>query len=297
MADDIRPTGAQRAREGTQRFTLLVAAVTALAALGSSVAAGYALVYTRESVEATRDQLGLVEQGQITERYGRAIDQLGSDSIGIRVGGIFALERIMRDSPADQPTIVEVLTAFVRQNATQRARPRVTRLNEAEKLTVPIDLQAALTVVGRRDASRDAGREINLRQANLSGADLSNANLAGAELEGADLTGARLFKATLADAHMIYADLSFAECNFADFSNAMMFASDLGGALVDDANLTGTDLMGADLTYAYFRGAKLINVNLDEANAEHADFEGADLTDTDVTIAHVDGANFTDAKR
>src|ERR671912_1745998 len=75
---------------------------------------------SQQELEATRDQ-------QVTERFTRAIDQLGAtDSEGknkkleIRLGGIYALERIARDSPErDYSTVMEVLTAFVRENTPQ----------------------------------------------------------------------------------------------------------------------------------------------------------------------------------
>src|SRR5919202_1641630 len=80
------------------------------------------LSQTRQSTERT---LWLTEQGQITERFTRAIDQLGAsdDKTGepkleIRLGGIYALERIARDSPErDYSTVMEVLTAYARENA------------------------------------------------------------------------------------------------------------------------------------------------------------------------------------
>jgi hypothetical protein len=53
----------------------------------------------------------LTEQGQITDRYTKAIEQLGDDALTIRLGGIYALERIARDSRRDHPTVVEVLSA------------------------------------------------------------------------------------------------------------------------------------------------------------------------------------------
>lgn len=63
-----------------------------------------------------------MEQGHITDRYTKAIEQLGKldgdkPNIEIRLGAIYALERIARDSPRDHWTIMEVLTAYVRQNA------------------------------------------------------------------------------------------------------------------------------------------------------------------------------------
>ena len=62
-------------------------------------------------------QLQIAEQGQITDRYNAAIINLGSPSVDVRLGGIYALQRIMQDSPPDQSTIVAVLCAFVRDHA------------------------------------------------------------------------------------------------------------------------------------------------------------------------------------
>jgi hypothetical protein len=59
--------------------------------------------------------LQVAEQGQLTERYTKAIEQLGSDKLDVRLGGIYALERIAADSERDHPTVVEVLSAFVRE--------------------------------------------------------------------------------------------------------------------------------------------------------------------------------------
>jgi hypothetical protein len=59
----------------------------------------------------------LSRAGQITERFTRAIDQLGSSELDVRLGGIYALERIARDSKADHPQVMEVLTAYVREHA------------------------------------------------------------------------------------------------------------------------------------------------------------------------------------
>src|SRR5687767_8304711 len=41
--------------------------------------------------------LRIAQQGQITERFTRAVDQLGSDKIEQRVGAIYALERLATD--------------------------------------------------------------------------------------------------------------------------------------------------------------------------------------------------------
>ena len=66
---------------------------------------------------ATWQQIKISREGQITDRFTHAIDQLGSDNPVVRVGGIRALERIAKNSPADRATIAYVLGAFVRTKA------------------------------------------------------------------------------------------------------------------------------------------------------------------------------------
>ena len=53
----------------------------------------------------------------MTDRYTKAIEQLGSDKLDVRIGGIYALERVARDSARDHPTVMEVLTAFIREHS------------------------------------------------------------------------------------------------------------------------------------------------------------------------------------
>jgi hypothetical protein len=68
----------------------------------------------------TYRQLQVTREGQITDRYSKAVDQLGEaseDKVDVRLGGIYALERIANDSPKDQAQVAEVLSAFVRGHA------------------------------------------------------------------------------------------------------------------------------------------------------------------------------------
>ena len=88
-----------------------------LLTLGAGLVAGGALVFTalnfnllRRNSEQTdqwqRRTHELTEQGQITDRYTKAVEQLGSDKLDVRIGGIYALERIARDSATDHPTVM-----------------------------------------------------------------------------------------------------------------------------------------------------------------------------------------------
>src|SRR5262249_46337774 len=192
------------------------------------------LAFTHREAEKNRS---LALEGQITDRFTKAITQLGDEKLEVRLGGIYALERIAKDSEKDHWTIMEVLTAYVREHTPRKAKdnavrrlpailvwneskgvrvsmsplgsfkPRIPvqmqnrRTNNAEQKEVTeltTDVQAILTVIGRRMISteRDKGllnfEETDLSNANLSGANLSGANLSGANLSGADLRVADL---------------------------------------------------------------------------------------------------------
>jgi hypothetical protein len=231
--------------------------------------------FTWRQVQTGRQQVHLAEQGQITERFTRAIDQLGSDHLDVRLGGIYALERIARDSPGDRATIGEVLTAYIRGHAPWPPRLEGQPPVEAAIETVAFlrlrapDVQAALTVLGRgrfADPDPEAPQldlsDTDLRRAYLSRADLRRARLYSADLRRArfddtDLRGATLTRANLQEAHLLDANLRDANLHHADLQDADLTDANLESADLRHANLQGTKLDGVDLRGARLDGADL----------------------------------------
>jgi hypothetical protein len=82
---------------------------------GILVAIGVVVTWRR--VAAVERQVDVAREQQITERFTHGIEQLGSEKLEVRLGGIYALERIAQDSKKDLWTIMEVLTAFVRERS------------------------------------------------------------------------------------------------------------------------------------------------------------------------------------
>ena len=162
------------------------------------------LYWTSRRVLAAEDNVRVAEEGQITERFTRAIEQLGHEEMAIRLGGIYALERIAKDSEKDHGPIMEVLTAYVRENA---PRQEEDTQNGAQK--PPTDIQAILTVIGRRETTgKNRGNDsLNLSYTRLVRADLTDANLSGAILVEADLRRAYMNGANLAGADLLIANL------------------------------------------------------------------------------------------
>ena len=174
---------------------------------------------TWRRVAATERQVVIAGEGQITERFTRAIEQLGSEKLEVRLGGIYALERIARDSERDHWPIMEVLTAYVRERSP--APKKSQDGDEPEPQPVTPDIQAILTVIGRRRVEF----ERSLHQA----LDLNHTNLHGANLRGARLSGANVSAAKLCWAKLSLADLSLANLSLAYVSGADLSGADLSG--------------------------------------------------------------------
>ena len=226
--------------------------------------------------ERTANQtLRLTEDGKITERYSKAVELLGSDNLAMRIGGIYALERIARDSQKDHWTVMEALCAFIRDESNKVAttaqaaeqpptsengdKQATDSKNDTEQPKLRSDIQIVLTVIGRRswvDEEKEQGLSLDLSGAHLSGAHLHKAKLSEANLSRADLKGANLSRANLSRADLREAFLIKADLRGADLIGANLGEANLGGADLTGADLSGADLTGADLSGADLRGAE-----------------------------------------
>ncbi len=236
----------------------------------------------------TSQTLRTTQEGQITDRFTKAIDQLGKDTLAVRLGGIYALERIARDSESDHWAVMEVLTAFVREQAPATPLPpdKPSGEKEAEESSherkLPSDIQAILTVIGRRTRTFENGE--------IQSLDLHNTNLQGARLERAQLQGADLGGAQLQDALLAFAQLQDAVLAFAQLQDAHLERAQLQGALLAGAQLQGAHLVGAEL-----QGARLQGAQLQDAVLAVAQLQGADLGGAELQGAHLEGAQLQGA--
>ena len=55
-----------------------------------------------------------LEERRVTELYTKAVEQLGNDKAPVRLGGLYALERLGQDNPKQRQTIGDVLCAYLR---------------------------------------------------------------------------------------------------------------------------------------------------------------------------------------
>ncbi len=226
-----------------------------------------------------------------TQSYTRAIEQLGSEDLSIRLGGIYALERVARESEKDHWSIMEVLTAYVRENSpcSPSEGNTLDKKVEGEIGTVKprLDIQAILTVIGRRNATHEDKRQI---------LDIRETDLRGIELIGANLQEINLEFANLADAHIQSANLRNANLTNANLCNANLNFGNLNGADLERANLTDAVLFKANLSAAFFVNANLTRARLVEADLRRAILEEAILEGADLMDANLQGAILSKAK-
>ncbi len=239
------------------------------------------LYLTYRSVRIAQENLRVVDEGKLTDRFSKAVELLGNEKLEIRLGGIYALERIARDSQKDHWTVMEVLTAFVRENAQKKSEEIVFSGEKDASNSVDKpreDIQAIMTVIGRRKwVETETPRRL----------DLSGINLAKCNLREANLSGARLFEANLVFADLREANLSYATLSRADLSYADLKSADLRGASLNNANLGGINLCDAKLAWAKLQKANLGGANLERANLYWTLLDGADLNKANLTNAYV----------
>jgi uncharacterized protein YjbI with pentapeptide repeats len=254
-----------------------------------------------------------IEVSSFLEYFSKSIDQLKSKDLDVRIGAISTLETIAKYSqPAEHWTIMEYLAAFVRTNA-----PRKEEGEEKRSPKIPDDIQAALTVIGRRNSEKDPPnlrldlsktdiRGALLTEANLQGAILSKANLQGADLKDAKLQGADLNEANLQRAKLSGAELQKATLSRANLERAVLNGAELQGAILDYAclemaylwyvNLQEAKLPNTKLKGAILREADLKGATLDGADLKGAFLNGANLEGVFLDVANLEGANLSEAK-
>ncbi|MEW9921427.1 pentapeptide repeat-containing protein [Marimonas sp. MJW-29] len=184
----------------------------------------------------------------------------------VRLGAIYALERIAKDSLRDHLEIVEILCSYVRENSPCK---ELLPSHIPERRVVPrIDIQAATTVLGRRseegrqlEASQE--KRLDLKGCDLSGADFSKGNFFAANLQSSKLEGAIFEEADLRGSLLFSCNL-----RYATFWNA-----DLTGSRLDDATVSPTfdynSINRAKITGACLFGTNLSGVFLQRAFREH----------------------------
>jgi hypothetical protein len=265
--------------------------ITTIAQIGGGTALLVGIYFTYQNLSATRE-------GQVTDRFIRAVDQLGANDKNnnpapeIRLGGVYGLAHIAQDSREDYIPIRRILNDYIRINAPWppekasdsplplKAGPAATASpSMAENLVGNIlspevhprtDIQAALDFLGNPIHNYEKDWPISSEPINLPGTNLRGAYLPLLRLEYGLLIGAHLEGATLMQAYLDHANLVGAH-----LEHAFLFGVHLDHAFLLGAHLDGASLAGTHLDGAILDGAHLDAADFGGAYVEHTDLRGA----------------------
>ena len=277
-------------------------------------------------VETSQRQTEIAQQGLLNERYQRGAEMLGSGVLAVRLGGIYALHRLVEEHPEEYHIqIMKLFCSFVRKPTSSDSD---LAKNGDEATGLREDVQAVMAAIGERGTAGLALENEANFTLDLRGADLSFARLSGTNLEKANLTRAKLRSADFFETHLIppdpsepiptrenqpqarpilsgehvSPDLAGMEDRCANLSLCILTDADLHGARLLGANLSGAQIMNANLSeshiiYANLRRAALIGANLSRAFIVDTDLSGsqlggADLENAVLSSAKLCGADF-----
>jgi hypothetical protein len=229
-------TAAERLKAENDVRATLLQGLGGLLALGG-VAIGAAM--TVRQVRANRE-------GNTIGLFTKAIDQLASEQLSVRHGGVYALEHLCELDDRYHGHVHALLTAFVRQHAPWPPVKPAAELDEERARFhggLADDVGAAIGALGRQSMiTEGAGSELeraDLRGAELRKLDIPRLCLAHSNVDGAILAGAKLAGATLEDTSLRGADLSGADLTAANLTDADLRGANLSGATLEGADLTG----------------------------------------------------------
>ena len=260
---------------------------------GGAIALVFALwrgIVAGHQADAARRQAEVAQQGLLNERYQKGAEMLDSEVLAVRIGGIYALQRLVVDNPKQYHVqTMSLLCAFVRH-------PTKDGTTDSQAVKLREDVQAIMDIIRIRseecvELEKRNNFTLNLRDAdlkfvsfpmgNLSSANLQNADLSYAKLRCANLSHANLYKVKLCEALLSEVCLCGAELSEANLSLAQLDDAKLCNARLPRAILCSASLKRTDLSGAFIRDAKLANADLTSAKLPNAYIAGTQFYNLD----------------
>lgn len=190
--------------------------VASIAGVGAGVGAIYAArTYSLNKVSAHAD------------RYAKAVEQLASEKLEVRVGGVYALESVAKVLSRDTSPVADVLSAFVRAASVRDS-------GDSDS-----DIHAAVNVLSRGLLARQSvdltkGRFVEIR--------LSGNTFAGANIAEGDFSMSRLVKVSFKSANLHLVDFTGANLEKVSFAEADLSGADFRGAVVKDCSFKNANM-------------------------------------------------------
>ncbi|MCF6445423.1 pentapeptide repeat-containing protein [Nereida sp. MMG025] len=334
--------------EDKSDFRFLLAQFVGITAVTGAV---IGLPLTMLRLKYTRTQTQTEIEGLITDRINKAVEGLGAekvlkrnqrDSSGkslafeetgpnleVRVGAIYSLERIAKDSPRDEAQIVETLTAYIRGNTKKdqsstspveiwRTASKDLEFSNFDGLDFDHEIHRRTGIDPNHDLDPDAlthwalrcsppridiqtaieviGRSFTKDYRNITKKqwrlDLSDCNLQGAVFEDG------FFELTnFAGSRLDGADFSSVRLKGSDFSYGSLIGVDFDLVNLEMCTFSDVDLHGAEIVRSIleesdFSSSRMIGITIGEATMARCAFYSVDFTGAKIRATILRGTNF-----
>lgn len=216
-------------------------ALSLAALIGFPLLTWRTIIANRQS-EAARDQADIAHSSHQAAIYSQAIDHLGAitsekrPSLELRLGGIYALEKLAQSNREYYSQVMEVLCAYIRLNSP------IEDLGPEPGNFATEDVKAVISVIGRLNSSllHYEASEHNLSYVNLRGVKAVDGHFGRFDFSNSDLR---------------HAEFTHSRCNKCNFTNAKLDNADFSGAQLREAHFWGTSVEFADFSGANMQGA------------------------------------------
>lgn len=260
---------------------------TSIRNLGYVVLGAIGVPFAAWRTHVAQRQADVSEQSHITDQISKAVEQLGTEktidsseaqitvpNLEVRIGGLLALERILKSNPSEEKQVIEILKYYAENGIDERRK-----IDSSEVIPLRSDIVFAFKILNR------------VRSAT---------SLQTLEPKGFDEGIFRFQFCRLDNFQLVRGDLSNLGFHSSNFNNSSLFSCSFKRTNLSVCNFSGarfaaSDLSGANLDSSNFSGAKFIRTTFsDETEMSSATFVGAcfiecDLTQSDITQSQLDG--------
>ena len=226
---------------------IIVAATAFPIAVWRGIVADKQATAAHSQAEVALRQDVTAQQGLRNERYQKGAEMLGSPVLSVRLGGIYALQRLAEEYTKEYyAQIMSMFTAFVRHPVADEAHVEEV-MAKVGRPHIREDVQVVVQAISKQNKEEinlksDAISHLDLTNADLMYGDLRKAMIAFAYLRRANLYHATLTGADMRSVSLPYADLQKASLEGANLSRAMLYKTKLSDAILSDAILSGAYL-------------------------------------------------------
>jgi len=202
---------------------------------------------------------------QITNRYTETIKLLSNENREVRIGALYGLERLFKDSKKDQISILQIINAYIRNRTISISdmvvinyldlffkKPEVDDYScpfhnlpkniaqyNRDSILYSLDIQVAINILGH---SNNGLIRLDFSKLDLRGINFSNLNLSNSDFKNSILSHSD-FRNSIIDS----CDFDYAYCNSSTFSSSKIRKTTFSSAMLADANFYQADLSNSEI--------------------------------------------------